>query len=66
MAGGEDSNERVIKMLNGNLFISPVARTDSGVYTCEVSNEYGVASTTGNLTVLSTSATSGPHVVMRP
>lgn len=53
IVGGEDSGERIIKVANGNLFISPVKESDSGIYNCTVSNKYGQNSTQGNLTVLS-------------
>ena len=45
--------DRVLKMPNGNLYISQVNFGDSGVYMCHVFNLHGEASTTGNLTVLS-------------
>lgn len=54
LPGEEDSGARVRKMLNGNLVIENVNINDAGVYKCTVSNEFGTAATTGNLTVLGT------------
>lgn len=50
---GSEEGDRLRKMPNGNLYISPVDKSDGGVYMCQVSNIHGEADTTGNLTVLS-------------
>lgn len=50
---GSGENDRVQKLPNGNIFIRSVETSDQGVYKCHVTNPYGEADTSGNLTVLS-------------
>ena len=52
MNPGTGEGDRVQKLPNGNIFINSVQKSDQGTYRCKVSNEYGEADTTGNLTVL--------------
>ena len=49
---GTSAGSRLLLLPNGNLFINSVQQTDQGLYKCEASNNYGKASTQGNLTVL--------------
>lgn len=52
MSPGNDDAARVRQMTNGNLFISPLLQSDQAVYKCTAENKFGIAESTGNLTVL--------------
>uniref|UniRef100_A0A8C6UJ02 Contactin 4 n=1 Tax=Neogobius melanostomus TaxID=47308 RepID=A0A8C6UJ02_9GOBI len=48
---GTDSQEHRSTLQSGNLRIWNATKTDSGVYTCMARNQFGLASSTGSLTV---------------
>ena len=49
---GDQETDRIRQMPNGNLLISPVQFSDSGLYRCDAVNELGSANSSGVLTVL--------------
>ncbi|XP_060074968.1 contactin-like [Ylistrum balloti] len=48
-----DMTSRIRMMQNGNLFIENVVQSDAGLYTCSAENIYGSASSSGTLSVTS-------------